>query len=157
MNILVLHGPNMNLLGEREPDVYGTMTLRRLNATLAAHARARGVKLRCRQSNCEGELIDILHAHRRWADGIAFNPGAYTHYSYALRDAVSAIRVPTIEVHLSDVMRREEFRRLSVIAPVCAGRRSGGGERSYLDAIDDLARLSLGRGRARRAYVSTHQ
>lgn len=138
MNILVLHGPNLNLLGEREPDVYGTLTLRRLNATLAAHARARGAKLRSRQSNCEGVLIDILHANRCWADGVVFNPGAYTHYSYALRDAVSTIRVPTIEVHLSDVMKREKFRRHSVIAPVCVGRRRGGGGRSYLDAIDAM-------------------
>ncbi len=142
MNILILHGPNLNLLGEREPEVYGTMTLAQLNATLAAHARKRGAALRARQSNHEGELIDLLHAHRRWAGGIVFNPGAYTHYSYALRDAVAAVRVPTIEVHLSDVRKREPFRRVSVIAPVCAGRRLGRGVRSYLDAIDDL--LALG-------------
>ncbi|MDE2489696.1 MAG: type II 3-dehydroquinate dehydratase [Elusimicrobia bacterium] len=138
MNVLVLHGPNLNLLGEREPEVYGRMTLAQLNGKLKAHARARKVVLRIRQSNHEGELVDLLHAHRRWADGIVFNPGAYTHYSYALRDAVAAIRVPTIEVHLSDVRKRERFRRVSVIAPVCAGRRLGRGARSYLDAIDDL-------------------
>jgi len=138
MNILVLHGPNLNLLGEREPEVYGTMTLAQLNKKLAAYARKRGATLRARQSNSEGELIDILHAHRTWADGIAFNPGAYTHYSYALRDAVAGIQVPTIEVHLSDVTKREPFRRVSVIAPVCAGRRYGRGADSYLEAIDDL-------------------
>jgi 3-dehydroquinate dehydratase-2 len=138
MNILVLHGPNLNLLGEREPEVYGTMTLVQLNKKLAAYARKRGATLRARQSNSEGGLIDLLHAHRKWADGIAFNPGAYTHYSYALRDAVAGIQVPTIEVHLSDVTKREPFRRVSVIAPVCAGRRYGRGADSYLEAIDDL-------------------
>ena len=143
MNILVLNGPNLNLLGEREPEVYGSMTLAQLNAKLAAHARKRGASLRARQSNSEGKLIDILHAHRRWADGIVFNPGAYTHYSYALRDAVAAIRVPTIEVHLSDVTKREPFRRVSVIAPACAGRRFGKGADSYIEAIDDL--IALGR------------
>jgi 3-dehydroquinate dehydratase-2 len=143
VNILVLHGPNLNLLGEREPEVYGTMTLAQLNAKLGAHARRKGASLRARQSNSEGKLIDVLHAHRRWADGIVFNPGAYTHYSYALRDAVASVRVPTIEVHLSDVTKREPFRRVSVIAPVCAGRRYGKGADSYIEAIDDL--IALGR------------
>jgi 3-dehydroquinate dehydratase type II len=143
VNILVLHGPNLNLLGEREPETYGTMTLSQLNAKLTAHARGRGVSLRARQSNSEGKLIDLLHLHRRWADGIAFNPGAYTHYSYALRDAVAAVRVPTIEVHLSDVSQREAFRRVSVIEPVCKGRRFGKGAQSYIEALDDL--IALGR------------
>lgn len=138
MNILVLHGPNLNLLGEREPSVYGTMTLAQLNAKLKSHARAKGATLRARQSNSEGALIDLLHAHRKWADGVVFNPGAFTHYSYALRDAVAAIRVPTVEVHLSDVRKREAFRRVSVIAPACVGRRLGKGVVSYLEAIDDL-------------------
>lgn len=143
MNILVLHGPNLNLLGEREPEVYGAMTLKQLNAELAAHARKKGAALRARQSNSEGGLIDILHAHRKWAHGVVFNPGAYTHYSYALRDAVSSIAVPTIEVHLSDVTKREPFRRVSVIEPVCVGRRYGKGAQSYVEAIDDL----IARGR----------
>lgn len=143
MNILVLNGPNLNLLGEREPEVYGSMTLEELIEKLAAYARKRGAALRARQSNSEGKLIDLLHAHRKWADGIVFNPGAYTHYSYALRDAVSSIRVPTIEVHLSDVTKREPFRRVSVIAPACAGRRYGKGADSYIEAIDDL--IALGR------------
>lgn len=146
MKILVLNGPNLNLLGEREPEVYGSMTLAQLNAKLAAHARTRGVSLRTRQSNSEGKLIDLLHAHRRWADGIVFNPGAYTHYSYALRDAVASIRVPTIEVHLSDVTKREPFRQVSVIEPACAGRRYGKGAQSYIEAIDDL----IARGRFQR-------
>jgi 3-dehydroquinate dehydratase-2 len=138
VKILVLNGPNLNLLGEREPEVYGSMTLAQLNAKLAAYARGRGVSLRTRQSNSEGKLIDLLHAHRRWADGIVFNPGAYTHYSYALRDAVASIRVPTIEVHLSDVTKREPFRQVSVIEPACKGRRYGKGAQSYIEALDDL-------------------
>ena len=142
MNILVLHGPNLNLLGEREPEIYGSMTLAQLNKKIAAYAVKRGASVRARQSNSEGALIDLLHAHRTWADGIAFNPGAYTHYSYALRDAVAAVNVPTIEVHLSDVTKREPFRRVSVIAPVCAGRRYGRGADSYFEAIDDLIVLA---------------
>ena len=138
MNILVLNGPNLNLLGEREPEIYGTMTLAQLNVKLAAYAKKQGASFRARQSNSEGELIDILHAHRKWADGIVFNPGAYSHYSYALRDAVSSIAVPTIEVHLSDIKKREAFRRVSVIAPVCAGQFSGKGIGSYIEAIDAL-------------------
>jgi 3-dehydroquinate dehydratase-2 len=147
MNILVLHGPNLNLLGEREPAVYGPMTLAQLDKKVAVYARARGAKVKARQSNHEGELIDLLHEHRKWADGILFNPGAYTHYSYALRDAVAAVGKPTIEVHLSDVTKREPFRRVSVIEPVCAGRRYGRGVDSYLEAVDDL--LALRRKRAR--------
>lgn len=136
--IFVLNGPNLNLLGERQPDIYGRMTLAGLVSALKAHAAKRGAVLRAAQSNHEGELIDLLHAQRRWADGIVFNPGAYTHYSYALRDAVAAIAVPTVEVHLSDIKKREPFRRVSVIAPVCRGQRRGKGLRSYLEAIDDL-------------------
>jgi 3-dehydroquinate dehydratase-2 len=145
MNILLLNGPNLNLLGEREPSVYGHMTLTQLVRQVAAHAKKKGAQVRARQSNSEGELIDILHAHRKWADGIAFNPGAYTHYSYAIRDAIASIQVPTIEVHLSDVTKREPFRRVSVVEPVCAGRRYGKGLQSYLEAIDDL----VARGRRR--------
>ena len=137
MNILVLNGPNLNLLGEREPGIYGSMTLPQLNSKLRAYARSKRVILRSRQSNSEGALIDILHANRKWADGVVFNPGAYTHYSYALRDAVAAIGVPTIEVHLSNIERREKFRRISVIAPACVGRRFGKGLGSYIEAIND--------------------
>jgi 3-dehydroquinate dehydratase-2 len=136
--LLVLHGPNLNLLGEREPAVYGRMTLARLNARVRDFARARGCTVRVAQSNGEGELIDLLHAARGWADGIVFNPGAYTHYSYALRDAVAAIEVPTIEVHLSDIRKREKFRRVSVIAPVCRGQVSGLGWQSYTRGIELL-------------------
>ncbi len=143
MRILVLHGPNLNLLGEREPDVYGAMSLALLNAHLRAHAKKLGALTRIFQDNCEGTLIDILHAHRRWAQGVIFNPGAYAHYSYALRDAVAAIGIPTIEVHLSDVKKRETFRRRSVIEPACLASISGKGIDSYLKAIDRLAGLGL--------------
>lgn len=145
INILLLNGPNLNLLGEREPSVYGKTTLAQLVKAVTAHAKKNGAAVRARQSNHEGELIDLLHAHRQWADGVVFNPGAFTHYSYALRDAVAAIRVPTIEVHLSDVTKREPFRRVSVIEPVCAGRRFGKGVASYLEAVDDLVRRTKGK------------
>jgi len=138
INILVLNGPNLNLLGEREPAVYGTMTLSQLNFKLASYAKKKKASLRARQSNHEGVLIDLLHAHRKWADGIVFNPGAYSHYSYALRDAVASISVPTIEVHLSNIKKREAFRRVSVIAPACVNQFYGNGAQSYLDAIDAL-------------------
>lgn len=137
-NILVLNGPNLNLLGEREPTVYGTMTLAQLNAKLLAHAKKKGAALRARQSNHEGELIDLLHAHRKWADGVVFNPGAYGHYSYALRDAVASIEVPTVEVHLSNIKKREPFRRISVIEPVCVAQFYGKGAASYIEGLDYL-------------------
>jgi 3-dehydroquinate dehydratase-2 len=138
--ILVLHGPNLNLLGEREPSIYGAMTLPQINARLKKESRIYPVILRIVQSNSEGELINILHRHRKWADGIVFNPGAYTHYSYALRDAVASIVPPTIEVHLSDIKKRERFRRVSVIAPVCVQQISGLGWKSYLKAIQYLSK-----------------
>ncbi|MDD5630347.1 MAG: type II 3-dehydroquinate dehydratase [Elusimicrobia bacterium] len=147
MRILVLHGPNLNLLGQREPEVYGTMSLSRLNALLRAHARKRGARLRIFQDNCEGALIDRLHRSRRWAQGVVFNPGAYTHYSYALRDAVAAIGLPVVEVHLTDIKRREAFRRRSVIAPVCLAAISGKGAESYLEALDLLIEASTAASR----------
>jgi 3-dehydroquinate dehydratase-2 len=133
--ILVLHGPNLNLLGEREPEVYGKLTLVDLNTKLRKFARAAKCELRIHQSNSEGGLIDLLHRNRKWADAVIFNPGAYTHYSYALRDAVAGISVPTYEVHLSDIQKREDFRKVSVIAPVCAGQIGGYGWESYTRAI----------------------
>lgn len=137
-HILVLNGPNLNLLGEREPETYGTTTLAQLNSQLSSYARKKGAVIRARQSNHEGELIDILHAHRKWAAGIVFNPGAYSHYSYALRDAVASILVPTIEVHLSNIKKREKFRRTSVIEPACVAQLYGKGAASYFTAIDML-------------------
>ncbi len=134
MNILVLHGPNLNLLGEREPKTYGDMTLAGLNALLRRRARKLKVKLKIFQSNGEGALIDLIHKHRRWAQGLVFNPGAYAHYSYALRDAVAAAAITTIEAQLTDLRRR------SVIAPVCRRMIRGKGAGSYLKALDLLAR-----------------
>lgn len=131
-NILVLHGPNLNLLGVREPSVYGSVTLAEVNRQLDEAAAARGATLRTVQANDEGALIDAIHAALGWADGILINPGAFTHYSYALRDAVAAIGIPTVEVHLSNVYAREPFRHKSVIAPVCLGQISGFGTQSYL-------------------------
>lgn len=130
-NVLVLHGPNLNLLGTREPEVYGRDTLSDVNQALTEMAAAREVQLRILQSNHEGELIDAIHEARSWAAGILINPGAFTHTSYALRDALAAVEAPAVEVHLSNVHARERFRRRSVIAPVCIGQISGFGRRSY--------------------------
>jgi 3-dehydroquinate dehydratase II len=139
LKILVMHGANLNLLGEREPHVYGHMTLAKLNAELRRHARKLRVTLKTYQSNHEGRLIDQLHRQRRWMEGLIINPGAFTHYSYALRDAIAAVAKPTFEVHLSDIHRREEFRRISVIREVCQGQISGKGVGSYVEALETLA------------------
>jgi len=136
--ILLLNGPNLNLLGEREPDVYGTDTLASIEAETVAYGAAKGVAVDCFQSNHEGVLIDKLHEARLCYDGIVYNPGAHTHYSYALRDAVASIRIPTVEVHLSDIDAREAFRKESVIAPACIGQIKGKGKKGYLEAIDVL-------------------
>jgi 3-dehydroquinate dehydratase-2 len=138
MNILVLHGPNLNLLGTREPEVYGSMTLDDINARLEETAAANGATLRILQSNHEGALIDAIHEARGWADGLIVNPGGYTHTSVALRDAISAVEIPAIEVHLSNVFAREPFRHHSYISPVCLGVISGLGWMGYQLALERL-------------------
>ncbi len=138
MTIFVVHGPNLNLLGEREPEIYGTLTLAQLDAHVADYARSKGVRVRCYQSNHEGRLIDRIQGARQWAAGMVINPGAYGHTSYALRDCIAAVRVPTVEVHLSNVEEREPFRRISTIADVCIAQIAGRGKQSYTDAIDLL-------------------
>ena len=139
MKILVLHGPNLNLLGTREPGVYGKVTLAEVDRMIREHARRRGGSVQCRQSNLEGQLVDWLQAAQREGfDGVVFNPGAFTHYSFALRDAVAAIKLPVVEVHLSNVHGREEFRRHSVIAAVARGQIAGFGPQSYLLGFDAL-------------------
>jgi len=139
VKILVLHGPNLNLLGTREPGVYGRTTLAQVDGMLRDHARRRGHTVECRQSNHEGQLVDWLQAAQREGfAGVVFNPGAFTHYSLALRDAVAAITLPVVEVHLSNVHAREEFRRHSAIAAVARGQISGFGPQSYLLGFDAL-------------------
>jgi 3-dehydroquinate dehydratase-2 len=131
MKILILHGPNLNLLGTREPEVYGSMTLDDINQKMITLGKELGIEVTCMQSNHEGALIDTLHDARTWASGVIFNPGGYTHTSVALRDAISAIMIPVIEVHLSNVYAREEFRHTSFVSAVCKGKVTGFGWRSY--------------------------
>lgn len=144
MKILILHGPNLNLLGTREPEVYGSMTLEDINGRLVELGKELGAEIRCLQSNHEGALIDALHEARMWANGVVFNPGAYTHTSIALRDAISAIQIPVIEVHLSNVYAREEFRHVSMISAVCKGKITGLGWRSYMLGVRALVDLAGG-------------
>lgn len=136
--IAIIHGPNLNLLGTRETHIYGSMTLTRIEEALHEAAQPKHT-LRTFQSNYEGALIDFIHEARDWAAGIVINPGAFTHYSYALRDAVAGVKLPTVEVHLSNIHTRESFRHTSVIAPVCVGQIAGFGWRSYLHGLAALS------------------
>jgi 3-dehydroquinate dehydratase-2 len=132
MKILVLHGPNLNLTGVREPEVYGSITLDEINARLVKEGLDLGVEIVCMQSNHEGALIDALHDAQNWAEGVVFNPGGFSHTSVALRDAVAAIRIPVVEVHMSNVYAREKFRHQSYLSAVCKGKIVGFGMNSYM-------------------------
>ena len=143
MKILTLHGPNLNLLGSREPEIYGAMTLDDLNARLIEEGKKMGAEVTCQQSNHEGALIDMLQDARTWADGVIFNPGGYTHTSVALRDTVAAIGIPVVEVHLSNVYAREEFRHKSLLSAVCVGKITGFGWRSYVLGLRSLIESAL--------------
>ena len=136
--ILVLNGPNLNLLGTREPEIYGSLTLEDINERLCRRAEAAGLDMECLQSNYEGVLVDAIQAAQGTMDYIILNAAAFTHYSIAIRDAIAAIDVPVIEVHLSNIHRREEFRHKSVIAPVVLGQIAGLGAESYMAALEAI-------------------
>jgi 3-dehydroquinate dehydratase-2 len=138
VNILVINGPNLNLLGKRLPEIYGTETIDDILTWLTTRKESAGHSIKSMQSNHEGEIIDYIHAKRSWADGIIINPGAFTHYSYAIRDALEAADIPTVEVHLSDIHTRENFRKISVIAPVCIKQIYGSGKQGYLEGLNLL-------------------
>jgi len=141
LSILVLHGPNLNLLGTREPDIYGKISMDDINVQLVTLGKELGMDVRCLQSNHEGALIDALQDARTWAQGVLINPGGYTHTSVAIRDTIAAIGIPVVEVHLSNVYAREEFRHKSLISAVCKGKIVGFGWRSYTLALRGLAEI----------------
>ena len=138
MNILVINGPNMNLLGTREPEIYGTDTLEELMMWLETNPIATDHSFKFHQSNHEGEIIDTIQDERHWANGLLINPAAFTHYSYAIRDTISSIYIPAVEVHISDIQNREEFRQISVISPVCIEQIMGLGKDSYIKGLEVL-------------------
>ncbi len=136
--VLVIHGPNLNMLGIREPEIYGTTTLEQINGEVATLGKDLGAEVECFQSNSEGALIDKIQSAYGVCDGIIINPGAYTHYSYAIHDALKSVNLPAIEVHLSDINSREEFRRISVVKPACCAQIAGLGKDGYLVALRKL-------------------
>ena len=138
MNILVINGPNLNLLGTREPEIYGTDTLEELMMWLETNPISSGHSFKFYQSNHEGEIIDTIQDERHWANGLLINPAAFTHYSYAIRDTISSVDIPSVEVHLSDIHNREEFRQISVISPVCIDQVMGFGKDSYIKGLELL-------------------
>ena len=144
MVIRVIHGPNLNMLGIREKSVYGSRTMKQINEMLADMSKKQKYDIDFFQSNSEGEIIDYIHSCYGKVDGLIINPGALTHYSYALRDAISSVSIPAIEVHLSNIYAREEFRHTSVIAPVCVGQVCGLGSRGYLYALAELNKIFKG-------------
>jgi 3-dehydroquinate dehydratase-2 len=141
MKVSLIHGPNLNLLGSREPQLYGRDSYDEINRKIKARAQQMDTEVRIFQSNHEGEIIDAIHDALNWADGIVINPGAYTHYSYAIRDAITAVRLPTIEVHLTNIHAREEFRHLSVISAVATGQIIGLGTMGYLLGLEALKEI----------------
>lgn len=136
--ILLMNGPNLNMLGIREPGIYGSNTLEALEAMFVEYAESKGLEVACFQSNHEGDLVEKLHEAHVSFDGVVYNPGAHTHYSYAVRDAVGSIATPVVEVHISDVSAREAWRNVSVVAPACVAQVKGRGFQGYCDALDVL-------------------
>lgn len=141
MKILIINGPNLNLLGEREPEVYGSESLAEVNLWISSHSAANGHQLKFFQSNHEGAIIDMMHDNRHWADGLVINAGGLTHYSVVLRDAIVGCQIPAVEVHISDIHAREDFRKVSVIEQVCIEQISGRGKQGYIDAMLALQAL----------------
>ena len=138
MRVLLMNGPNLNLLGQREPDIYGHFTLQQIESMVCEHAAEQGVEVDCFQSNHEGVLIDKIHESQGLYDGIVYNPGAHTHYSYANHDAISSVTTPVVEIHISDISKRDAFRQISVLVDVCIGQVKGEGIQGYITAFDML-------------------
>lgn len=145
MDVMVIHGPNLNLLGQRKIEIYGNQSLDYINGEILEYGKKNGFKIEIYQTNSEGEIIDLLHRAGRECQGVVLNPGAYTHYSYAIGDAVEAIDIPVVEVHISNIYSREEFRRKSVIAPYSAGQITGFGPFGYILALEALKNIGGGK------------